>query len=158
MTASRHESDGKPRQCAEKQRHYSADKGLYGQSYGLPSGHVRLWGWTVKKTAPKNWCLWSVVLEKTPESPVDCKEIKPVNPKRNQLWTLIGRTDAEAPILWPPDAKSWLIGEVPDDGKYWRQEEKRATEGNMAGWHHGCNGHELGQTLGDDEQQRGLTS
>ena len=114
--------------------------------------------WMVKKTAPKNWCLWTVVLEKTPESPLDCKEIKPVNLKRNQLWTLIGRTDAEAPILWPPDAKSWLIGEVPDNGKYWRQEEKRATEGNMAGWHHWCNGHELGQTLGDDEQQRVLTS
>ena len=87
---------------------------------------------------PKNWCFWTVVLEKTLESPLDCKEIQPVHPKGNQSWILIGRTDAEAeaPILWPPDAKKWLIGEDPDAGKDWRQEEKGTTQDEMVGWHH----------------------
>ena len=102
---------------------------------------------------PKNWCFWTVVLEKTLESPLDCKEIKPVNPKGNQPWILIGRTDAEAEasILWPQFVKNWLIGKDPDAGKDWRQEEMRATEDEMLGWHHQFNGHELGQTLGDGE-------
>ena len=94
----------------------------------------------------KNWCFWTVVLEKTLESPLDCKEIQPVNPKRNQSCMLIGRTDveAEAPILWPPDAKSWLIWKDPDIGKDWRQEEKGTTEDEMVRWRHWLNGHESG--------------
>ena len=99
----------------------------------------------------KNWCFWTVVL-KILESPLDCK-IKPVNPKGNQTWILIGRTgaEAEAPILWPPDAKRWLIRKDPDAGKEWRQEEKGTTEDEMAGWYYWFNGHEFQQTLGDRE-------
>ena len=94
---------------------------------------------------PKNWCFWTVVLEKTLESPLDCKEIKPVNPKGNQLWRFIGRTDAEAeaPILWPPDVKSWLIRKDPDAGKDWGQEVKGTTEDETVGWYHRLNGHSL---------------
>ena len=90
----------------------------------------------------KNWCFWTVVLEKTLESPLDCKEIQLVHPKGNQAWVFIGRTDVEAetPILWPPDAKSWLIWKDPDAGKDWRQEEKGMTEDYMVGWHHWLNG------------------
>ena len=92
---------------------------------------------------PKNWCFWTVVLEKTLESPLDCKEIQPVNPKGNQSWIFIGRTDAEAetPILWPPDAKSWLMWKDPDAGNDWRWEEKWMTEDEMVGWHHQLDGH-----------------
>ena len=106
----------------------------------------------------KNWCLWTVVLEKTPETPLDSKEIKPVNLKRNQPWISTGRTEAEAqtPVFWSSDENSWLIEKVPDAGKHWGQKEKRASEDEMAGWHHWCNGHELGQTSGDGEGQRGL--
>ena len=95
--------------------------------------------------APKNWCFWTVVLEKTLESPLDCKEIQPVHPKGDQSWVFIGRTDVEAetPILWPPDVKNWLIGKDPDAGKDWRQEEKGMTEDEMVGWHHRLNGHEF---------------
>ena len=105
-------------------------------------------GWTLK-----NWCFRTVVLEKTLESPLDSKEIKPVNPKENNPWIFIGRTDAEAgaPILWPPLAKIWLIGKDPDAGKHWRQEKKGTTEDEMVGWHHQLNGHEFEQTLGDGE-------
>ena len=94
--------------------------------------------------APKNWCFWTVVLEKTLESPLDCKEIQPVHPKENHSWIFIGRTDAkaEAPILWPPDV-NWLIGKDPDAGKDWGREEKGMTEYEMAGWHHWLNGHEF---------------
>ena len=92
---------------------------------------------------PKNWCFWTVVLEKTLESPLDCKELKPVNPKGNQSWMFIERTDAEAPILWPPHAKSWLIGKDPDAGKDWGQEEKGMTEDKVVEWHHGLDGQEL---------------
>ena len=101
--------------------------------------------WTVKK-ARKNWCFWTVVLEKTLESPLDCKEIQPVHPKGDQSWVFIGRTDAEAetPILWPPYAKSWLIGKDPDAGRDWGQEEKGMTEDQMAEWHYWLNGHEFG--------------
>ena len=110
--------------------------------------------WTIKKA--EHECLWTVVLEKTLVSPLDCKEIQPVHPKGSPPWIFIGRTDAEAgaPILWPPDAKSWLIRKDPDAGKGWGQEEKRATEDEMAGWHHQFNGHEFGQTPGDGERQR----
>ena len=103
--------------------------------------------WTIYKEswAPKNWCFWTVVLEKTLESPLDCKEIQPVHPKGNQSWILIGRTDAEPEmaILWPPDAKNWLIGKDPDAGEDWRQAEKGTTEDEMAGCHHQLNGHEF---------------
>ena len=105
---------------------------------------------------PKDWYFWAVTLEKTLESPLDCKEIKPVNPKGNQPWIFIGRTDAEAeaPILWPPDAKSQLIGKDPDAGKDWGQEEvKRVTENEMVRWHHKLSGHEFEQTPGDSEGQ-----
>ena len=92
---------------------------------------------------PKNWYFWTVLLEKTLESPLDSMKIKPVNPKGNQPWIFTGRTDVEAPLLWPPDAKSWLIGKDPDAGKAWRQEEKRMTEEEMAGWHHRLDGHDF---------------
>ena len=115
------------RQHIKKQRHYFANKGPSSQSYTFPSSHVWMWEWDYKESwAPKNWCFWTVVLEKTLESPLNCKEIKPVNPKGNQFRIFIGRTDAEAktPILWPPDAKNWLTGKDPDDGRDWGQEEK----------------------------------
>ena len=106
----------------------------------------------------KNWCFWTVVLEKTLESPLDCKEIQPVIPKGNQSWIFTGRTDAEAetPILWPPDVKSWFIGKDPDAGKDWRQEEKGTTEDEMVGWHHGLDGSESEQTPGVGDGQRSL--
>ena len=100
------------------------------------SGHVWMWELDCEESwAPKNWCFWTVVLEKTLESPLDCKEIQPVHPKKDQSWVFIGRTDdeAETPILWPPDAKSWLIGKDPDAGKDWGQEEKAMTEDEMVG-------------------------
>ena len=93
-------------------------------TYGYELDHKEGW-------VPRNWCFWTVMLEKTPENLLDCKEIKPVNPKGNQSWIFIGRTDAEAPILWPPDGKNWLIGKDPDAGKDWRQEEKGTTEDEM---------------------------
>ena len=107
---------------------------------------------------PKNWRFQTVVLKKTLESPLDFKEIKPDNPKENPAWISIGRTDAEAeaPVLWPPDAKSQLIWKDPDAGKDWRQEEKGMTEDEMAGWHHQLNGHEFEQAPGDDEGQGSL--
>ena len=110
-------------------------------------------GWVLK-----NWCFWTVVLEKMLESPLDCKEIKPVNPNRNQSWIFIRRTDAEteAPILWPPDAKNWLIGKDPDAGKDWGQEEKGITEDKMVGWHHRLNGHEFELAPGDCDGQGSL--
>ena len=102
--------------------------------------------------------LLNCVLEKTLESPLDYKEIKPVNPKGNQSWIFTGRTDAEAeaPIIWPSDVKNWLTGKDPDAGKDWRQEEKGVTEGEMVGWHHQLNGYEFEQTLGDSEGQGSL--
>ena len=108
--------------------------------------------WTIK--APKNWCFWTVLLEKPLESPLDCKEIQPVNPKGNQSWILIGRTDteAEAPILWPPDVKNWLTGKDPDAGKDWRW-EKGMTEDQMVGWHHRLNGRGFAQASGVGEDR-----
>ena len=108
--------------------------------------------------APKNWCFWTVVLEKTLESPLDCKEIQPVHPKGDQSWVFIGRTDVEAeiPILWPPHAKSGLIGKDPDAGRDWGQEEKGTIEDEMAGWHHQFDGHESEWTPGVGDGQRGL--
>ena len=111
-----------------QQRHYFADKGPSSQSYGFSSSRVWMWELDHKESwLLKNWCFWTVVLEKTLESPLDCKEIKPVNPKGNQSWIFFGRTDTEAPVLWPPDAKNWLIGKDPDAGKDWRQERKGTT-------------------------------
>ena len=112
----------------------------------LYSKVIQLWELDYKESwAPKNWCFWTVVLEKTLESPLDCKEIQPVHPKGNQFWVFIGRTDAEAetPILWLPDAKSWLIWKDSDAGKDWGQEEKEMTEDEMAGWHHRLDGHKF---------------
>ena len=106
----------------KKQRYHFASKGPYSQSYGFSISHVRIYELDHKESwALKNWCFWTVVLEKTLESPLDCKEIKPVKSKGNQSWIFIGRTEAEAPILWPPDVKSQLIGKDPDAGKEWRQ-------------------------------------
>ena len=107
---------------------------------------------------PKNWCFWTVMLEKTLESPLDCKEIQPVHPKEYQSWVFIGRTDVEAEILilWPPHVKSWLIGKDPDAGKDWGQEEKGMTEDKMVGWHHRLNGHGFGWTPGVGDGQGGL--
>ena len=135
------------RQCIKKQRHYFAKKCPSSQSYGFSSSHVWMWELDYKESwVPKNWCFWTVVLEKTLESPLDCKEIHPVHPKGDQSWLLIGRTDfeAETPIFWPPDGKSWLIWKDPGAGKDWGQEEKGTTEDEMAGWHHQLNGHVFG--------------
>ena len=142
-----------PRQHVKNQRYYFANKGPSSQSYGFSSSHVWMWELDYKESwAPKNWCFWTVVLEKTLESPLDCKEIQPGHPKGNQSWIFIGRTDAEAetPILWPPAAKGWLIWKDPDVGKDWRQEEK----GPIVGWHHQLDGHEFEQTGVGDEQER----
>ena len=111
----------------KKQRHYFANRGPSSQGYGFSSGYVWMWELDYKESwAPKNWCFWTVVLEKTLKSPLDWKEIQPVHPKGNQSWIFMGRTDAEAetPILWPPDVKNWLIRKDPNAGKHGRQEEK----------------------------------
>ena len=147
----------KPRQHIKKQRHHFADKSPNNQSYGFSSSHVWMWelnhkeGWVLK-----NWYFWTVVLEKTLESPLDSKEIKPVNPKGNQLWIFIGRTDAGAPIIWLPEAKIWLIGKDPDAKKDWGWGEKAVTRDEMVGWHHQLNGHEFEQTPGDSVGQESL--
>ena len=146
--------DKPTKQRIKKQRHHFARKDLSSQSYGFSNSHVWIWELDHKESwALKNWRFWTVVLEKTLDSPLDCKEIKPVNPKENQSWILIGRTDAEAetPILWPPDAKNWLIGKDPEAGKEWRQEEKGTTKDEMAGWHHQFNGREFEQAPEDSE-------
>ena len=125
---------------------FFANKGLSSQSYGFSSSRVWMWELDCKENwTPKNWCFWTVVLEKTLEGPLDCKEIQSVHPKGNQSWIFIRRTDAEAetPILWSPDAKNWLVGKDPTAGKDWRQEENGPTEDKMVGWHHWLNGHEF---------------
>ena len=124
-----------PRQHIEKQRYYFASKGPSSQSYGFSSSHVWMWELDYKESwAPKNWCFWTAVLEKTLESPLDCKEIQSVHPKGDQSWVFIGKTDAEAetPILWPPHVKSWLIGKDPDDGRDWGQEEKDSMDVSLS--------------------------
>ena len=144
-------SNDQHRQYIQKQRRYFADLGPASQGYGFSCGHVWMWelycdeGW-----APKNWCFWTVVLEMTLESPLDCKEILPVHSEGDQPWDFFGRNGAEAetPVLWPPHAKSWLIGKDSDAGRDWGQEEKGTTEDEMAGWHHWLNGRESKWTLG----------
>ena len=139
------------------------DKGSYSQSYGLFSSHVWMWELDCEESwVPKNWYLnwyfWTVVLEKTLESPSDCKEIKPVNPKGNQPWIFVDRLmlKLKSPLLWPPDTKSLLIERDPDAGKDWRQEEIGTTEDEMIGWHYQLNGHEFEQTPEDGEGQGSL--
>ena len=126
------------------------------QGYGFSSSHVWMWELDYKESwVLKNWCFWTVVLEKTLESLLDCKEIRPVNPKGNQSWIFIGKTDAkaDAPIFWPPDGKNWLIWKYPDAGKDWGWKEKGMTEDKMVGWHHQLDGHEFEQGLGVDDGQ-----
>ena len=147
MLASWKKSYDQPRQHIKKQRHYFTNKGLSSQSYGFSSSHIWIWELDYKESwMLKNWCFWTMVLEKTLESPLDYKEIQPVNPKfLYQTWIFIGTTDAEAetPILWPPDLKNWLIGKNPDSWKDQRQEEKGMTEDKMTGWHHRHDGQEF---------------
>ena len=137
------------RQNIKKQRHYLANKGPSGQSYGFSNSHVWMRELDYKESwVLKNWCFWTVVLDKILESTLDCKEIQPVHPKGNQFWIFIGRTDdeAETSILWPPDTKNWLIWKDSfDAGKDWRQEEKGMTEDKMVGWFHQLDWHELEQ-------------
>ena len=146
MFAPWQKSYDQPRQHIKKQRHYFTNKGLSSQGYGFSSSHVWMWELDYKESwALKNWCFWTVVLEKTLEGPLDSKEIQPVHPKGNQSWMFLGRTDAEAetPIFWPPDVKSWLIGKDLDVGEDWRPEEKGSIEDEMVGWHHWLDGHEF---------------
>ena len=149
-----------PGQHFNKQRCYFANKGPSGQSCGFSSSYVWMWELDYKESwVPKNWCFWTVVLEKTLESLLDYKEIQPVSLKGNQSWIFIGRTDAEGatPIkLWPPDSKNWLIGKDPDAGKDWRQEEKGTTEDETVGWYHRLNGHEFEQAQGVGDGQGSL--
>ena len=150
MLIPRKKSYDQPRQHIKKQRHYFAKKGPSSQSYGFPCGHVRMWELDCKESwAPKNWCFWTVVLEKTLESPLDCKEIQPVHSEGDQPWDFFGRNGAKAetPILWLLHAKSWLLGKDSDAGRDWGQEEMGTTEDEMAEWHHQLDGHEFGWTL-----------
>ena len=149
-----------PRQLIRKQRHYFANRGPSSQSYGFSSS---VWMWELdyeESWATKNWCFWTVVLEKTLESPLDSKEIQPIHPKGDQSWVLIGGTDAEAetPILWPHHVKNWLTGKDTDAGKDWGQEKKGTTKGKMVGWHHWLNGHEFELSSGVGDEQGGLAS
>ena len=153
-TCSLEKNYDKPIEHMKKQRHYFANKCPSSQSYGFSNSHVWMWELDHKESwAPKNWCLWTVVLEKTLETTLDWKEIKLFNLKENQSWIFIGKTGAEAPVLWPPDAKNWLIGKEPDAGKDWRQEEKRTIEDDMVGWHHWLNGYEFEQCLGTSDRE-----
>ena len=143
----------------KKQRHYFANKVPSSQSYGFSSSHVWMWKLDHKQSwLLKNWCFWTVVLEKTLESPLDSKGIQLVNLKGNQSWIFTGRIDAEAeaPILWPPDVKNWLIWKDSDAGKDWRQEEKGMTEDEMVGWHYRLEELEFGQAPGIGDGQGSL--
>ena len=138
---------------------YFANKDPSSQGYDFSSSYVWMWELDYKENwMSKNWRFWTVVLEKTLESPLDCKEIQPVHPKGDQFWTFIGRTDVEAEtlIFWRPDAKSWLIWKDPDAGKEWGQEEKETIGDEIVGWHHQLNGYEFGWTLGVCDRQGGL--
>ena len=159
MLAPWKKSYDQPRQRIKKQRYYFANKGRSGQGYGFSSSRVWMWelghkeGW-----ARKNWCFQTAVLEKTCESPLDSKEIKSVNPKGNQSWIFLGRTDVEAetPILWPPDVKNWLVGKDCDAGRDWGQEKKGTTEDEMAGWYHRLDRREFEWALKVRDGQGGL--
>ena len=138
------------------QRHYFANKGSSSQGYGFSSGHVWMWELDYEESwVPKNCCFWIVVLEKTLESPLDCKEIQPVHSEGDQPWVFFGRNDAraETPVLWPPHVKSWLIGKDSDAGRDWGQEEKGMAEDEMAGWHHLLDGREFEWTPGVGDRQ-----
>ena len=159
MLAPWKKSYNQSRQYIKKQRHYFVNKCPSIQGYGFSSSHVWMWELDYKESwALKNWYFWTAVLEKTLESPLDCKEIQLVHPKGDQSWVFIGRTDVEAetPILWPPDVKNWFIWKDPDSGKDWRWEEKGTTEDEMVGWHHRLSGHRFGWTLGVGDGQGGL--
>ena len=146
------------REHIKKQRYYFANKGPSSQGYGYSSGHVWMWQLDCEESwGPKNWCFWTVVLEKTLESPLDCKEVQPVHSEGDQSWLFIGRTDAKAetPVVWPPHAKSWLIGKDSDAGRDW-QKEKGMTEDEMARWHHQLDGYEFEWTPGVGDGQGGL--
>ena len=148
----------KPRQHIKKLRDHFANKGPSSQSYGFSSRHAWMWEWDYKEIwALKNWCFWTVVLEKTLGSLLDCKEIQPVHPKGDQSWVFIGRTDVEVetPIPWSPDGKCWLIWKDPDSGKDWGQ-EKGTAEDEVVGWHHRLDGRGFGWTLGVCDGQGGL--
>ena len=158
MLAPWKKSYDQPRQHIQKQRHCFANKGPSSQGYGFSSGHVWMRELDCEESwALKNWCFWTVVLEKTLESPLDCKEIQPVYSK-GESWVFFGRNDAEAetPILWPPHAKSWLTGKDSDAGRDWGQEEKGMTEDEMAGWHQWLDGRESEWTLVVGDGQGGL--
>ena len=156
MLAPWKKSYDQPRQYMKKQRHYFANKGPYSQSCGLSSSYVWMWALDYKESwMITSWCFWTVELEKTLECPLDSKEIKPVSPKGNLSGIFIRRTDAEAPILWPPDAKHRLIGKYLVAERDWVQ-EKGVTEDEMVGWYHQLNGHEFEQTLGDSEGRGSL--
>ena len=153
------ESYDQPRRHIQKQRHYLANKGPSSQGYGFSCGHVWMWELDCEESwVPKNWCFWTVVLEKTLESPLNCKEIQQVHSKGDQSWVFFGRSDAkvETPILWPPHVKSWLIGKDSNAGRDWRQEEKGTTEDEMAGWCHRLDGHEFEWSPGVGDGQGGL--
>ena len=143
----------------KKLRHYFVNKGLSSQGYGFSSGYVWMWELDYNESwALKNWCFWTVLLEKTLESPLDGKEIQPVHPKGDQSWVFIGGTDAEAetPVLWPLDVKSWLIGKDPEAGRDSGQEEKGMTEDETVGWHHWLNGNDFEQAQGVGDGQGSL--
>ena len=159
MLAPWKKSYDQPREHIKKQRHYFANKGPSSQGYSFSSSHVWMWELDCKESwALKNWYFWTMVLEKTLESPLDWKEIQPVHSEGDQSWVFIGRTDAEAetPILWPPDGKSWLVGRDPDAGRDWGQEEKGMTEDEMAEWHYRLDGCEFEWTPGVGDGQGGL--
>ena len=150
------ESYDQPRQRIKKQWHYFVNKGPSSHVYGFSISHVWMWELDYKENSVlKNWCFWTVVLEKTLEIPLDCKEIQPFHPKGNQSWVFFGRTDVDAktPVLWPPDVKSWLIWIDPGSWKDWGQEEKWMTEDEMVRWHHWLNGYEFGWTPGVGDGQ-----
>ena len=141
------ESYDQAKQYFKKQRHYFFNKGPFSQNYGFSSSYVWMWQLDYKEGwALKNWCFWTVVLEKTLEIPFDWKHIQPIHPKGDHSWVFIARTDVEAetPVLWPPDVKSWLIWKDPDGEKDWGQEVKGTTAYEMVRWHNRLNGHEFG--------------
>ena len=148
-----------PRQHIKKQRHYFVNKGPSSQGYSFSSGHAWMRELDCEESwVPKNWCFWTVVLEKTLESPLDCKEIQRVHPNGDQSCMFFGRTDVEGetPILWPLDSKSWHIRKDPDAGKDWGQEDKGTTEDETVGWYHWPDGHGFGWTLGVGDGQDGV--